>query len=240
MPFKFTAEIYLSAIGAAFLLVLADLMANLDAATTLKIGTILNKYILETKQVGEGVIGLVLVLAVSAFTCWLRSPENKGSAFTVGLSVFSVLNVAAPYSKVDKPKGEPEIIQTTPHSSNPQSPTGMFLISTAFAQQANTKPTDCVVAPLVPNAKLLSSKTVSSCQPYYAGPLGLSSLFNNTMNFCATGHRLSIGDEVEYLSSWETTLRGYRYAQIKYRHDGKVCTGWISDGRADDRTIEMQ
>lgn len=77
-------KLYIAAIGGAFILVIADLMANIDAATTLKLGGVLEKYIIGNTFVGTGLVGLTIVVLFSAFFCWLYSRKIRLPHLHVG------------------------------------------------------------------------------------------------------------------------------------------------------------
>ena len=110
------------------------------------------------------------------------------------------------------------------------------IISSAHADD-NQKGAKCISGKLKADSTLIAKKYVSSCKPYYSGFLGLGSFFNNTIEYCKSGHWIPKGARVKYLQSWETTLRSFRYTEIEYAYDGQVCTGWVSDGRKDVRYV---
>jgi len=221
-------KLYIAALGGAFFLVIADLMSNIDAATTLKLGAVLEKFVLGETVFGPGLIGLTLVLLISVFFCWLYNPEDKVAAFTRGLSVFAVLSAVTPYSIVNdssateqnSPKPQQTIKKTSINS----------LIPSAYADETQGR-LSCKSGILEPDSKLTSEKNVSSCKPYYSGLLGLGSFFNNTIEYCWSNHTLKNNENVKLLQRWETGLRGYRYSQIEFQKEEEVCTGWVSDGR---------
>ena len=202
-------------------------MANIDAATTLKLGGVIEQYIIGTTALGPGLIGLFLVLMFSAFFCWLYSPEDKSAAFTRGLSVFAVLSAVTPYSMIDNssPGNEPTNAQQIISQSS-----SLSLISSAYADDASSR-LKCKEGVLAPNATLIAEKNVSSCKPYFSGFLGLGSFFNNSIEYCPSKHALKKNERVKLLKSWETGLRGYRYSEVQFQVNDNVCTGWVSDGR---------
>lgn len=230
-------EIYIATIFGAFLLVLADLCTNIDAATTLKIGFIIKKYIISGTSVGTGVIGLILVLLISTIFCWIFHPKDRVAAFTRGLSVFAVLNVVAPYSIVEDVNVNRQNIQSNAGMIERQLKGELFpFINSAYAETGSEGP-ECKSGVLESNAYLLSEEHISSCKPHYSGFLGLGSLFNNTIEYCFFNHVLPRNERVRYIQSWETTMRKYRYTQIEYEYNGKICIGWVSDGRKSIRSV---
>lgn len=223
---------YVAAIGGAFLLVLVDLFSNLNAATTLKIGGIFEKYVFGRSILGGGLVGLLIVLIISAFFCWLYQPEDKVAAFTRGFTVFAVLNVISPYSVIsNEPNTQGFAEQVNQPGANIPS-----ITSSAYAED-NQRGAKCRPGKLKADSTLIAKKYVSSCKPYYSGFLGFGSFFNNTIEYCESGHWVSKGARVKYLQSWETNLRSYRYTEIDYAYDGQICTGWVSDGRKEVRYV---
>lgn len=232
-------KLYVAAIGGAFILVVADLMANIDAATTLKLGGVLEKYIFGDTFLGAGLLGLSVVLLFSAFFCWLYDPEDKVAAFTRGLSVFAVISAVTPYSVIENPS--PEGDQTTNQQKTKKEigdpgSDALFLISSVYAQNKNN-PLSCTTGVLTPNAKLISEKYVSSCKPRYSGFLGLGSFFNNTIEYCESQYTIPKNERVKLLQSWETWHRGYRYSEVEFQVGDDVCKGWVSDGRKSVRYV---
>lgn len=233
-------EMYVATSGSALLLVLADLLANLDAATTLKLGAIVTKYIGTIPLIGGGGFGILVVLLISAFLCWLKMPTDKGAAFTLGFSVFAVLGVASPYSRVNQNVGgtEPTVVEKSDEQPAAEVKALLldFVIPKAIAQDVGTAPS-CAAGTLEANATLAVQKNVSSCRPYYSGIFGLSSFINNSIEYCHSGHVLPAGTAVQLLKSWETSIRSYRYSEIRYQQEGLLCTGWVSDGRKQVRAV---
>lgn len=244
-------KLYVAAAGGAFCLVLADLLANIDAATTLKLGGVIEKFVLGSTMLGPGMIGLLMVLGISVFFCWMYNPLDKAAAFTRGLSVFAVLSAVTPYSAVN---GADE--GQTP-GLPPQQSVGADTLQGAIDQGAidqgaidrgavgepltfslfasahadGTQPLSCSNGTVTANAILAMDKYVSSCKPYFSGFLGLGSFFNNTIEYCKSGVTLPKGAEVEFVQSWETSLRSYRYSKVRFQKGDQVCEGWVSDGR---------
>jgi|GEM_PF-6269552 len=226
-------DLYVATAGGAFLLVLADLLSNLDAATTLKIGTIAETYLFSGTFLGKGMIGLITVLGISLFACWIYRPNDRTAALARGLSVFAILNVATPYSIVNhQPEATQEIVPDATGSSFILD----ALVSPAYADNRLQAPV-CRAGQLLPNATLKDARKPSSCKPYAKGVLGLSSLINNSIGFCKSGHSIPAGARVRFLESWETSVRSYRYSKIEYQHGEQVCTGWVADGRKDYRSV---
>jgi hypothetical protein len=231
---KNVIELYFAAIGGAFLLIIADLMANLGAATTLKLGTIMNKFVFKQELIDAGYIGLILVIVISIFICWLFSPKDKVAAFTRGLSIFAVLSAITPYSIAESTTGTDQPGSKPPIQSKIEIYSPSISVAYADDEQKGLK---CRPGRLLPDSTLISNKYVSSCKPYYSGFLGIGSFFNNTIEYCKSQHTLPKGERVKYLQSWETALRGYRYTEIEFEVDGQICTGWVSDGRKSVRHI---
>ena len=227
-------QLYIAALGGAFLLVIADLMSNIDAATTLKLGGVLEKHVIGATDLGPGLIGLMLVLIFSAFFCWLYNPEDKVAAFTRGFSVFAVLSAVTPYSALDDGLSTKQTFSKLP-SINKE--INMIpLISSAYAEEIKDGMA-CRSGTLEPDSTLISDKYVSSCKPYYSGFLGLGSFFNNTIEYCPPKYKLPKNERVKLLKSWETGLRDYRYSQIEFEIGEQICTGWVSDGRKAARYV---
>lgn len=230
-------DLYIATAGGAFMLVLADLLTNLNAATTLKIGTISETYLIGNSFLGKGMVGLIVVIGISLFVCWIYRPKDRASALARGLSVFAILNVATPYSVVNQtPADSQDMVPDSQPAPDHASLILDTLISPAYADDKAQAPV-CRAGQLSANATLKDKKNVSSCKPYPKGVLGLSSLINNSIGFCISGHTIAAGARVRYLESWETSVRSYRYSKIEYQHGNQVCTGWVSDGRKNYRSV---
>jgi hypothetical protein len=232
---KIRVELYVAAIGGAFILILGDLLTNIDAATTLKIGWILESMVLGPTPLGRGGCGIAVVLLVSAFVCWIHQPRDRAASFARGLSVFAVLNVVSPYGIVEE--GPTTRVRAAQQAPQPSGVSLLLVASPAYAADHDAKAPRCRPGELQPNATLLTEKYVSSCKPYYSGFLGISSLINNTVEYCESGHVLEGGSRVRKIDSWETGLRSYRYTQIEYVDGDALCTGWVSDGRRSRRYV---
>ena len=223
---KLQIKLYAAALGGAFLLVIADLLANIDAATTLKLGDVVEKYVVGSTDMGSGMVGLLLVLLLSLFFCWLYSPEDKIAAFTRGFSVFAVLSAATPYS-ADGP------------SQKIVSSHGFTLFPTAYAEsrEEGGEGLACRVGVLEPDATLMKQKQVSSCKPHASGFLGVGSFFNNSIDYCESAHTLPDDERVRLLETSKTGFRGYRYSKIEFQADNEICSGWVADGRGKFRYV---
>ncbi|WP_299773936.1 hypothetical protein [uncultured Pseudoteredinibacter sp.] len=227
-------EHYIATVGGAFLLVLVDLMCNLNAATTLKLGTVLELYIFSNISIGKGLLGLLLVLISSAFLCWVKQPKDRAASLTLGLSIFAVLNAVTPYSIVSDGKTEGE--QKKEVNKGLANHISIPLVSQALAQDKSST-LQCRAGSIAADSYLNSEKNVSSCKPYFSGLFGLGSFFSNTIEYCYSGVYLPKNQKVKYMSSWETSIRSYRYTKIEFDYEGKVCEGWVSDGRKDTHHV---
>ncbi|MEM6583928.1 MAG: hypothetical protein AAF699_21825 [Pseudomonadota bacterium] len=231
------AQLYIASIGGAFVLVIADLSTNIDAATTLKIGGVLEQFLLGETFIGPGVLGLLVLVLLSLFFCWLYNPDDKVTAFTRGVSIFAVLSAITPYSVIDT---ESERLGETASQNQVKITAHDHIQRSSFfpAAIAQDQP-QCVEKRFEPNATLSRKKSVSSCRPHYAGFLGLGSFFNNTIEYCESPYRLEADTRVRLLDSWNTGLRGYRYSEVEFLEGDRVCKGWVSDGRKSVRHVDL-
>jgi hypothetical protein len=191
-----------------------DYFMNDTAAVSLKIKSTLAKHFFE----GANPHGLIVVLFISALgflLCRMKLPANPYDAFARGLSVFTIFTLATPYS------GEVK-------SQDPIPVTGMMVKEYSILQ------THTSIFQIQANATIRLNDWVSSCKPSYAGPLGLNSFLNNSINYCPTDIKLQPNQRVEILRYWDTSMRGYRYAEIKFVNNGNEVTGWVWAGKNPD------
>lgn len=219
---------YLPAAAAAIFLALGDLATNDTAATVLKINGAVKRLFPEFGS--GGYVALVIMIAGALFLAWLRNPKNKTESFALGMSVFTALIVISPYKELRKEAEAQQ--QPQPSASKRVAEADFSIISEAYAQDGADPAYKYVVS--ASNASIRKDVGVSSCKPYYEGPLGLSSWINNRVGFCDEPYELKSGMRAQVLECWDTGFRNYRYVKLGYEIASKSKTGWVPDGRVPD------
>ena len=90
--------ICLAASFGALCLGFGDLINNDRAATVLKLGEVMRRYIYSGFESG-GLWALVLLALLGAGVCWIHQPKTRIDAFTRGFSVFAILAVVTPFHR---------------------------------------------------------------------------------------------------------------------------------------------
>lgn len=216
-------------------LCIGDLLTNDTAATVLKFQAVIAKYLMPSIQNG-GLVGVLVVGALGALFCWIWPVATRGEAFARGFSVFAILAVGTPYSAIQGEVNDPRQ-RVSPVAAKPApARTSGFpgLATRAHAAEFLEGAAALKSASGRPNAEVVAHSPVSSCKPSYWGPLGLGSLFNNSLKWCQTDHWIAPGSKVEILACWDTGFRHYRYVQVVYAWKGAATVGWISSGKRPD------
>jgi hypothetical protein len=211
---KTLSTIQLAAYGfmGAFMACLIDYLQNDTAAVSLKIQTALQNMLqLEV----HGAINVFFISLLGALACNLQKSKSHIDAFTRGLAVFTFFNLITPNHTPREPKINDTSIEA--QGAIPRMPVFEF----ASFQQSRTN-----------GIIMIETPWMSKTKPEYSGPGGMGSLLNNTIDINKIDDTLSAGKEVEIVCYWDTPLRGYRYAFIKYTTtDGDNRCAWIYAGK---------
>jgi hypothetical protein len=200
----------------AFTACLIDNLQNDTAAVTLKINYALSR-MLELDIPGS--VNILIISILGAVACKIQETKSFSQAFTHGLMVFTIFNLVVPNNRVTIENKNGEDKQKVVSTMSSHSYNDDYIIQSVSFQEFK------------PNARVVKNEWISKDKPEYSGPFGLGSLLSNSIKINSANETLASGHAIEVLCYWDTNLRGYRYAKIRYEKDGIVKCGWIWTGK---------
>jgi hypothetical protein len=178
---------------------------------------------------------MFFIVIMGGLVCWVYEPQNRADAFIKGCSTLALLSLTPnrPHDNQIPISSEKSASTWNQLAENPEQNIYASNAAAYFEQDqlvsfASWRPWQ---QDFRPNATVLYNEWISTCKP----STGAASYILNTINICKSDDKLNRDERIEMLGAYfDTSVRGYRYHQVKYVRNNEVKTGWICSGRKPD------
>lgn len=240
--------VYIGRKRAAILAMLGGLVATvLDTAAHAdpfcsKFGLALHKLFGTNQFFAVETAGAVFAIGCAGGIAYLTQFSKDHGAATAGLMIFTTLSTYMPTiegtSVVHKQVFDHERVQIIELAQlRPASISSYLTRDKLSKSNLVSRPGKVWLADgpeFRPDAKAKQNLWVSTCKPSYYGFLGLGSFFNNSVRTCPSSVKLTKNTSIQVIRRWKTLARSYHYAEVKFRFQGELISGWIPTGNIDD------